>query len=168
MLARIVQNLANSESTAPKVPAPQEDVQLPNSFMFYEDTDDNGHFIVDKQLELLVDDVVEPRDIDMLFVVIPPFTEAFYNQSGTDWTTEYGSADLFLPERVPAKPQHRTAFLSWAWRIYAGKQSIVSEIQVGSLKTVQATSLLKGTNFLPRRYTNVFTRNVRFRHTVAT
>ncbi len=99
MLARMVQSLLSSESTAPKVPAPQEDIKLPNSFMFYEDTDDNGQFIVEKQLESLVDEVIAPRDMQMLFVTIPPFTAEFFEQTGSDWSTQYGEADLFLPER---------------------------------------------------------------------
>lgn len=114
MLARLAQRLAQSPSTAAKVPAPQDDVPLENSFMFYTDSDDNGHFIVDKQLEKLVSEVIDPFDISMLMVTIPPFTAPFYAQSGSNWSTEFGDADLFLPERELRKTaeKNRISFLA--------------------------------------------------------
>lgn len=99
MLSKGLQRIINlNDSTSPKVAAPQEDVALPNSFMFYDETDDNGLFIVDKQLEQLVNGTIKPNDINMILVTIPAFTEKFYAQSGADWSTEFGEADLMLPE----------------------------------------------------------------------
>lgn len=100
MLSRWVQRIINSESTAPKVPAPQDDISLPNSFVFYDETDDNAHFIVEKQLETLVTNTLQPNQVNTLFVTIPAFPAEFYEQTGANWTTQFGEANLQLPETV--------------------------------------------------------------------
>ncbi|MEM8859768.1 MAG: hypothetical protein AAGD96_15685 [Chloroflexota bacterium] len=100
MLSRLLQRFIAPNSTAPKVPAPQQDISLPNSFVFYEETDDNAQFIVDKQLEKLVEETLTPYQINSLLVTIPAFPKEFYAQSGTNWTTQFGEADLQLPESV--------------------------------------------------------------------
>ncbi len=140
MLARIAQQLANSESTAPKVPAPQEDVKLPNSFMFYEDTDDTGHFIVDKQLEELVSEVIVPLDMQMLLVTIPPFTQEFYSQSGTDWSTQYGEADLLLPEQELRKTAEKNGVSFLAMGAYMQAKGL-------TVADIQALFLNNGTGY---------------------
>ncbi|MEM9775830.1 MAG: hypothetical protein AAF902_14735 [Chloroflexota bacterium] len=88
-----------NDSTAAKVAAPQDDISLPNSFMFYENTDDEALFIVDKQLDKLTSEVIHPRDMNMILVTIPAFPQEFFEQSGTSWTTQFGEADLMLPEQ---------------------------------------------------------------------
>ncbi|MFK7805791.1 MAG: hypothetical protein AB8G95_29445 [Anaerolineae bacterium] len=100
MLSRLVQRgIKLNDTTSAKVPAPQEDVALPNSFVFYEETDDDAQFIVKTQLTNLNEKVYAPRDLTLNFVTIPAFTDKFYAQAGSDWSTEFGDADLFLPER---------------------------------------------------------------------
>ena len=100
MLSRLVQRAIKfNDTTSPKVPAPQEDVALPNSFVFYEDTDGDAQFIVQTQLTDLNKNVFEARDLTLNFVTIPAFTDKFYAQNSNDWSTQFGEADLFLPER---------------------------------------------------------------------
>lgn len=100
MLSRLLQRiLAFNNTTSPKVPAPQADVALPNSFVFYEETDDNAQFIVQTQLTNLNDKLFKSADLSLNFVTIPAFTDKFYAQNGSDWSTRFGEADLFLPER---------------------------------------------------------------------
>ena len=100
MLSRFVQRVIKSnDTTSPKVPAPQEDVALPNSFVFYEETDDNAQFIVQTQLTNLNEKLFKNNDLTLNFVTIPAFTSKFYAQNSSDWSTQFGEADLFLPER---------------------------------------------------------------------
>ena len=100
MILRLIQrSIKLSDTTSPKVAAPQEDVALPNSFVFYEETDYNAQDIVQTQLTTLNENVFKARDLTLSFVTIPAFTNKFYAQAGTEWSTEFGEADLFLPER---------------------------------------------------------------------
>ncbi|MCB0011860.1 MAG: hypothetical protein KDE34_08165 [Anaerolineales bacterium] len=82
-----------------RIPAPQEDIPLPNSFVFYEESNDEVMFILLEQLREFVVNAQE-KGTKVTLVTVPVFPDAFYAQAeAIDWTTQFGAADLFLPER---------------------------------------------------------------------
>ena len=81
------------------VPAPQEDITLPNSFIFYEEQNDHEMAVLMAQLDLFLANA-EEKGFKVSLVTIPVFPSAFYEQANSqEWTTEFGNADLALPER---------------------------------------------------------------------
>lgn len=98
---KVLRELLASEVSASSttVSAPQTDVALPNSFVFYEDLNDRAMWIAKEHLELMADHLAT-QGTTMRLVTIPVFSEGFYTQGDTaEWTTAFGEADLFLPER---------------------------------------------------------------------
>ncbi|MEM7799761.1 MAG: hypothetical protein AAF633_11270, partial [Chloroflexota bacterium] len=82
-----------------QIPAPQDDISLPNSFVFYADQNDVTMEIAFKHLDPFIDYVNQNIEIPIRLVTIPVYPEEFYAQADpTDWTTQFGEADLFLPE----------------------------------------------------------------------
>ena len=81
------------------VPAPQEDIALPNSFIFYEDQNDHEMAVLMGQLDLFLANAAD-KGIKVSIVTIPVFPTVFYEQDDSDnWTTRFGTADLALPEQ---------------------------------------------------------------------
>lgn len=82
-----------------RIDAPQDDVSLPNSFAFYDDLNDESMYIALETMREFNEAVVD-SGAKLRFVTIPVFSDEFYAQGDTaEWTTEFGEADLFLPER---------------------------------------------------------------------
>ena len=97
----LLQNALSAEpvSAANLAVAPQEDVALPNSFVFYEESNDEAMAILTAQLDLFLANAAE-KGIKVSIVTIPVFPAAFYDQADNEnWTTQFGEADLALPER---------------------------------------------------------------------
>ena len=82
-----------------RIPAPQEDILLPNSFVFYEERNDEVMFIMMGQIQEFLDNAAE-KGTKVSLVTVPVFPDEFYAQGdASTWTTQFGAADLFLPER---------------------------------------------------------------------
>lgn len=97
LVSRIVVN--DVSASAATVAAPQEDVALPNSFVFYEDLNDEALWLATEHLRLMAE-YLDEQGITMRLVTIPVFSDRFYEQGDTtSWTTRFGAADLLLPEQ---------------------------------------------------------------------
>ena len=82
-----------------RITGPQEDLAIPNSFAFYEDLNDDAMAMAIGHLDVLVEHALTDG-LKISLVTIPAFPTEFYAQGDTvDWTTTFGAADLFLPER---------------------------------------------------------------------
>ncbi|MFT5193863.1 MAG: hypothetical protein ACI9EW_002940 [Cellvibrionaceae bacterium] len=88
----------DSVFTSKLVPAPQEDIVLPNSFIFYEEQNDHEMAVLMAQIDLFLANA-QKKGIKVSLVTIPVFPTAFYEQADSEnWTMQFGDADLALPE----------------------------------------------------------------------
>jgi hypothetical protein len=95
---RLVRNLVDpAPISAEAAVSPQSDVALPNHFVFYEDSNEEAMAIATGLIKIAHDHLAD-KGIAFYLVTIPAFTEAFYAQ--TEWNTQFGTADLLLPERA--------------------------------------------------------------------
>ena len=90
---------SNRPNPADLVPAPQADIPLPNSFVFYEESSIEPLNLMQEHVRLFVEHARQ-QGIKVSIITIPVFAENFYEQAESDaWSTQFGAADLFLPER---------------------------------------------------------------------
>ena len=80
--------------------APADDLSRPNSFLFYEETNDESVAVALQQLrEFLA--YADEQGMPVRLVTIPAFSEEFYSQpAADDWLVEFGEANLLLPEEI--------------------------------------------------------------------
>ena len=79
--------------------ATTNELGLANSFVFNDATNDKAMAIATGLIKNAADHLAA-QDVKFSLVTIPVFTDSFYAQSNsTDWQTQFGEADLLLPER---------------------------------------------------------------------
>ena len=94
----VTQILAAPQASAAQTRAnpANDDIDLPNGFVFNEETDGKARLIASSQINM-ANLQLGRGDIAAKLVTIPAFTEAFYSQDS--WNSEFGDSDLLLPER---------------------------------------------------------------------
>lgn len=86
---------AVSADTAESLPTTA--VSLPNGFVFDPSTNDEAMEIAKRLVKRGISYLQVHQDVPVSLVTIPVFTDEFLAQS--DWNTQFGTADLLLPEQ---------------------------------------------------------------------
>jgi hypothetical protein len=93
---QLVRNLMDPGAISAETPSPPDDIDLPNYFVFYEESNEEALAVATGLIKIANGHLTE-KGIAFRLVTIPVFTEAFYVQA--EWNTQFGTADLLLPER---------------------------------------------------------------------
>jgi drug/metabolite transporter superfamily protein YnfA len=109
---KVFNQLFNSaEPTEERLPANND---LPpfgrRQFIFNTDSSENAQAAEELTRQLLEFTLLtaKTKGVDVKLVTIPAFPEVFYTQSGSDWTTQFGTYDLLRPEQVLADMAAKT------------------------------------------------------------